>query len=189
MERKSINDKKAYLNGGKVEDIIIKFDGKEFNVKFSQANFANVAVNEKIYNIELLKKMYDNVFSFAVNQQLLEVEMEFGGNGELNLTLDGFEYSVQVTNETRQLLEKFILDSAVVSTGTKIIKAPMPGMVIKILAQENQHVMEGDKLLVVEAMKMENVLKSPASGTVKSLKVKEGTPVNKDDVLLEIEVA
>lgn len=170
-----------------MEDIIIKFDGKEFNVKFSKSNFANISVNDKIYNVELLKKIHDNVFSFAINQQLLEVEMELDKDGILDITLDGFEYAIQITNETKQLLERFILDSNVATSGNKIIKAPMPGMIIKIFAEEGHHVMEGDKLLVVEAMKMENVLKSPSSGIVKSLKVREGTPVNKDDILLEIE--
>lgn len=170
-----------------MENIIVKFDGKEFNIKYSSSNFANIAVNDKIYTIELLKKIHDNIFSFAINQKLVEVEMDFTEDNLLNITLNGFDYQIEITDSTRQLLEKFIKSSASANHGIRQIKAPMPGMVIKLFASEGLNVMEGDKLLVIEAMKMENVLKSPINGIVKALKVKEGTPVNKDEVLIEIE--
>jgi biotin carboxyl carrier protein len=170
-----------------MENIIVKFDGKEFNIKYSNSNFANIAVNDKIYTIELLKKIHDNVFSFSINQKLVEVEMDFSDKNILNISINGFDYQIEITDSTKQLLEKFIKSSSKANHGIRQIKAPMPGMIVKLFANEGNNVMEGDKLLVIEAMKMENVLKSPISGILKSVKVKEGTPVNKDELLLEIE--
>jgi len=63
----------------------------------------------------------------------------------------------------------------------------MPGMVVKILVEPGVEVHKGDSLMIVEAMKMENALKSPIRGKVKSIKVNEGEAVEKDALLMEIE--
>ncbi len=66
------------------------------------------------------------------------------------------------------------------------IKAPIPGVVLKYLVEVGQSVQEGDPVVVLEAMKMENTLPSPASGKVKSLPWQSGETVAKDDVLATI---
>jgi biotin carboxyl carrier protein len=67
------------------------------------------------------------------------------------------------------------------------IKAPMPGLVLRLEVAEGDTLNAGDKVLVLEAMKMENVIKSPGSGKVKQILVKPGTPVEKNQVLIELE--
>lgn len=67
-----------------------------------------------------------------------------------------------------------------------VIKAPMPGLVLKIMISENQDINEGDSVLILEAMKMENVIKSPGTGKVKIIKVKERDAVEKNEVLVEL---
>lgn len=66
------------------------------------------------------------------------------------------------------------------------IKAPMPGLVLKMLVTEGQELKKGDPVLVLEAMKMENVFKAPADATVKAIKIAEGTAVEKGTVLIEL---
>jgi len=61
--------------------------------------------------------------------------------------------------------------------------APMPGMIVKYLKNVGDSVKEGETLLVLEAMKMENALPAPASGTVKALGFSSGDSVKKGDVL------
>ncbi|ACM24043.1 MULTISPECIES: biotin/lipoyl-containing protein [Thermotoga] len=68
----------------------------------------------------------------------------------------------------------------------KLVKAPMAGIVLKILVKEGQQVKVGDKLLVFEAMKMENELQSEFSGTVKEILVKEGENIETGQVLMKI---
>ena len=169
-----------------MDEIILKIGNNEYNIKYSKSNYGNVSVNDKIFSIELLKRYGDNVFSFAINQKLYQVELEFDNNGNLNIAIDGFHFEVEVTSQTKQLLEKFILAGSHSARGASIIKAPMPGMIIKSFVKIGDTVMKGDKLLVVEAMKMENILKAPISGVIADLRAKEGTPVNKDEILLEI---
>lgn len=65
------------------------------------------------------------------------------------------------------------------------LKAPMPGLVINIEAQPGDEIEEGDTLLVLEAMKMENVIKAAGSGVVKEIKVVKGEKVDKGQVLIQ----
>jgi biotin carboxyl carrier protein len=67
------------------------------------------------------------------------------------------------------------------------IAAPMPGKVVRVLVEEGAEVESGDGIVVVEAMKMQNELKSPKAGKVSSLKVQRGATVNAGDVLAVIE--
>ena len=69
--------------------------------------------------------------------------------------------------------------------GTKL-EAPMPGMVMKYAVKEGDSVKEGDVVMVLEAMKMENSILAPVSGTVKQICCKEGSSVQKGDVLAVI---
>jgi biotin carboxyl carrier protein len=72
------------------------------------------------------------------------------------------------------------------STGkVNSIKAPMPGLILEINAQQGDVVSPGDTLLVLEAMKMENVIKASGEGTVKSVRVSKGQSVEKGQVLIE----
>jgi len=66
------------------------------------------------------------------------------------------------------------------------VKAPLPGIIIKILVREGDEVKEGDTLMIMEAMKMENNILSEKNGIVKSIKINEGDNVLQDDVLIEL---
>jgi biotin carboxyl carrier protein len=70
-----------------------------------------------------------------------------------------------------------------------VLKAPMPGMVLRVQVQAGDRVVPGTGLVVLEAMKMENELKSPAAGVVKTVRVASGEAVEKGQVLLEFEPA
>jgi biotin carboxyl carrier protein len=93
-------------------------------------------------------------------------------------------YTVNLKDKYDELLHQLGLDKAM-SKKLSNIKAPMPGLVLNILVGEGAAVKKGDALLVLEAMKMENILKSPADGTVKRVSVKKGMAVEKNQVLIE----
>jgi biotin carboxyl carrier protein len=64
------------------------------------------------------------------------------------------------------------------------IKAPMPGMVLQVMVENGQAIKKGDAIVVLEAMKMENILKSPSDGTIKNILVVKGDKVEKNQVLI-----
>jgi biotin carboxyl carrier protein len=67
------------------------------------------------------------------------------------------------------------------------VKAPMPGLVLNILVEPGQEISKGDGLFVLEAMKMENIIKSPTDAIVKSIEVEKGIAVEKNQVLVKFE--
>jgi biotin carboxyl carrier protein len=73
------------------------------------------------------------------------------------------------------------------ATAAKVsdIKAPMPGLIVAIKVEEGQTVAKGDPIMILEAMKMENILKSPGDGVVKAIKVKLRDNVEKGQVLIQ----
>jgi len=71
--------------------------------------------------------------------------------------------------------------------GAAEIKTAMPGKVVRILVEQDAEIKQGDGVLIVEAMKMQNEMKSPKDGTVKEIRVEEGATVNAGDILAVIE--
>lgn len=114
---------------------------------------------------------------------LLLKKDETGKN--LLLSINDTVYQVNIQDQYDVLLEQLGMSDLSVKK-MKDIKAPMPGLVLDIKISVGDELKEGDTLLVLEAMKMENMLKSPGSGTVKAIKVKKGEAVEKGQILVEI---
>ncbi|MFA6059199.1 MAG: acetyl-CoA carboxylase biotin carboxyl carrier protein subunit [Taibaiella sp.] len=103
----------------------------------------------------------------------------------LQLRINGSKYDLVIKEPIDQLLQKMGLN---ISSVKKVdaIKAPMPGLVLKILVTEGQEIKKGEPVLILEAMKMENVFKAPADAVVKAIKVIERNAVEKGEVLIEL---
>lgn len=95
-------------------------------------------------------------------------------------------YEVVLKDTFDQLIQQLGFSSSVMHK-VKDIKAPMPGLVLEIVAEVGQQVNHGDPLLILEAMKMENVIKSPGEGTIKIIHVAKGLAVEKGFLLIEME--
>ena len=107
-------------------------------------------------------------------------------NGGFDLWHASGQFHADVSDEKLERLRKLTGDK---EGGHKIsvLKAPMPGLVLKIEVEPGQHVKKGDGLVIVEAMKMENELKAGAPGVVKEIKVTSRQPVEKNQVLIVFE--
>lgn len=171
-----------------MENLIINLNDKDYKVEFDDKDLSMIHLNGKPFRVELLKDFEDNIYSFLVNQKMAQVEFELEEDGSLAIDHEGISYQVSVTDELKKLLDVYIrTSSASSSAGHGKVKAPMPGMVVKVLVKEGLPVTKGDKIIIIEAMKMENAISSPVTGTVKSIKAREGTPVEKDALLIEID--
>lgn len=104
-------------------------------------------------------------------------------------------YKVKVNNNTYNIHINSPLDGLIKELGFEVginkkvndIKAPMPGLILDINVSVGQEVKENDSLLILEAMKMENVIVSPREGVIKSISVEKGNAVDKNQLLLEFE--
>ena len=102
------------------------------------------------------------------------------------LKVNGSLIVLEAKNEFDILLEKMGMANAGSAKVSKL-KAPMPGKVLDVLVTVGQEVVKGDGLVILEAMKMENVLKADDVGVVKSVNVSIGEAVEKNNVLIEFE--
>ena len=100
------------------------------------------------------------------------------------MTIGGHEFDIELTDPKR--LRGSTVD-AEHAGGAAEIKTAMPGKVVRILVAAGAEVQKGDGVLVVEAMKMQNEMKSPKDGIVKEIRTTEGSTVNAGDILAVIE--
>lgn len=106
-------------------------------------------------------------------------------NKQFTIRINGSDYRVILEDPYDQLVKQLGLE---VNIQHKVsdIKAPMPGLVLSLEVAEGQEVQRGDVVLILEAMKMENVIKSPGDGVVNKILVEQGQAVEKGSVLIEM---
>jgi biotin carboxyl carrier protein len=116
----------------------------------------------------------------------LTLSVEAVGRGRWALTPKGERWEVEVLDErTRHI--RSLAGGGNQRRAAGVLRAPMPGLVVRVQAQPGESVAAGDPLVVLEAMKMENELKAGAPGMVKSVRVAPGEAVEKGQVLVEFE--
>lgn len=162
----------------------------------------DVRIGGRTYRVELVRA--GSSWSCKLNGRDFPVDVVSPQPGLLSLLIDGRSYAVKqevgaaeanivvgnerfttVVRDPRSLRGRRGADSG--GQGARKITAPMPGKVVRILAVAGTQVEVGEAVLVIEAMKMQNELKSPKKGTVTKLTVKEGDAVEAGQTLAEVE--
>lgn len=128
----------------------------------------------------------NRIFYIIKDHKSFTVEVLKADWTEKNFTIriNGNKYQVDVKDKFDELLKSLGFDNL---NANKIndIKAPMPGLVLEVRVNEGDVIKKGDPILVLEAMKMENIIKSPVDGTIKKINVKKGLAVEKNQVLVQ----
>jgi biotin carboxyl carrier protein len=106
-------------------------------------------------------------------------------DGTQSVWINGTEYTLQVYDQKSRLLRSFV-NQAKKEGGNIIVHAPMPGLVSKIEVKVGDTVTAGQGLLILEAMKMENEVKSTGSGRISQVHIPAGTAVEKGAALITI---
>ncbi len=161
-------------------------DKKEFfQVKVNDFDFS--FTKEEIEKLDFIQ---DSSFSFNLIKQHRSVSALVTDSNipekKFNIEIEGENFEVAIKNELDIKLDQMGF-SAVSTKHVKEIKAPMPGLVLEIDVKEGQQVNEGDKLLILEAMKMENSIVIHTAATIKNIIVKAGQAVEKGQVLIELD--
>ena len=165
---------------------VISENKREFNVEFDK-NASSGTIDGNIFNWDV-KKVKNNLFHVikdnkSYNLELLKLNPE---EKTVFVKINGLKYKFQLKDKFDDLLHSLGMDNLLV-TKVSDLKAPMPGLVLSIDVEIGKEVKKGDALLILEAMKMENVIKSPTDGIIKSIAVKTGQAVEKNQLLLNFE--
>jgi len=160
----TINGKEKVVQFINSNKVII--DGKEFQFDFSMEN-------EFHYFLQLNQKMYD----------ILKVAKD---KKKIAILTNGTYFECKVRTKLEKNAETILAHSEK-SHHKEDVVSPMPGMVLKIQKKENEEIVIGEPVLILEAMKMENEVTSPYSGILKKIYVQENTPVEKGSKLFRIE--
>ncbi len=121
-----------------------------------------------------------NTISILLHGQSHEIRVTPSLDGKLKLQTGMQEFTAEVIDPRAWSGRRH---DHIEAEGRQQIVAPIPGKVVRLLVKAGDHVEAGQGLLVVEAMKMQNEIRSPKSGTVERVLAKEGQPVNAGEVL------
>ena len=148
----------------------------------------NTALHSFDLNLESLTaldfvKNEDGSFFFVHNERVYTLRVLNIEGKKLTISLNGKSMEYTVADELDLLVDKLGFSVAETERIDEI-KAPMPGLVLKIMVSNDEEVKEGQALLILEAMKMENVIEAPADGQIKHIEVEVGEAVEKKKVLL-----
>ena len=142
-------------------------------------------------------------FSFTINGNEYDVEIKNVEDNNAEVEVNGFTYAVQFDRTIQSTkTPKLVRTESVPSTditkseqktsspsvpkGRAHVKSPLPGVILETYVNVGDSVKYGDKLVALEAMKMENIINSDKAGKITSLKVKKGDSVMEGDILVEI---
>jgi len=125
-----------------------------------------------------------NTYSILLEGESHQIRVAPRPDGTLTLHTGLAEYRAEVADPRSWRGRRH---GALEAEGRQPVAAPMPGKVVRMLVAEGDRVEAGQGLVVVEAMKMQNEIRSPKSGKVEKLLAREGQPVNAGEVLLWVE--
>ena len=136
-------------------------------------------------------------FSFKIRGHKYDIEVSKQESNIIELEINGSQYKVELeqeieTRKTPTLIRQAVKTKKAIkqntNSGSFKVKCPLPGNIVSVMVKNGDKVNSGDKLLVYEAMKMENVIIAEKSGKISNLKAVVGDAVLQDEVLLEINI-
>ena len=160
----------------------ITIDEKNYRVELNRVDGRwDCRLDGKPVEIDAVLPRRD-VLSILIQGKAYEIKRERSAT-DLHLWVGSARYGVQL-RDPRSLRSRAGADDG---KGPRKLVAPMPGKIVRVLAPENSAVEAGQGVLVVEAMKMQNEIKSPKKGVVRKMVATEGANVNAGDVLAVVE--
>lgn len=166
MYKVNVDEKHSFELSGNEEGLLLGNKELATDIRELKEGHFHVIYAHKSYNVE--------VVSSDQHKKTAVIKI----NGQL--------YTTHIEDRFDRILKAMGMENGAVSTIVEI-RAPMPGLVLDITVSEGQELRKGDQILVLEAMKMENNLKSTTEGVVKKIHVAKGDKVEKNQVLIEFQ--
>ncbi len=164
-----------------------KINDKEYKIEFSNNNLSEGKINDKNFILDIEKETEHSLHVISDNVSYKVTITDINTDTKnVKLKINNKKYDVTLTDELDRMLKTMGIKSKS-GQAKKELKAPMPGLVVNIPVKKGDFVKQGETLLVLEAMKMENNLKAEHDLTIKDIKTEKGNSVEKNEVLIIFE--
>ncbi|WKK81964.1 acetyl-CoA carboxylase biotin carboxyl carrier protein subunit [Marivirga arenosa] len=163
-EIKFNQSEKEYKLSTKEGDIFIEDEKVNWDISKTDHQSFHIIYKNKTFTAHVDEIDYDNkTFKLQLNGKVVELELK----DKMDLLLEEMGISDMDSNQVND------------------VKAPMPGLIIDIMVAPGDEVKKGDPLLILEAMKMENVIKAEGDGTISEIKANKGDSVEKNQLIIQ----
>ncbi len=163
---------------------IVTIGERKFEIELDGSD-SNAIINGEKINFSYLNSNGNKSHSILVENRHYELEFEKAESGYIIWSNGGRLNGDVVDEKTARF--KSLMGNTENKSKVSSLKAPMPGLILKIEVEVGQKVKKGDGLVIMEAMKMENELKAPASGIIKEIKIGTRQAVDKNQTLIVFE--
>ena len=158
-----------------------------FEITFDDKHYQEGTINKQVFVIDRVKSSVNNWHILkdgkSYNIEILKIDKI---SKQVDLKMNGKLNSIKITDQFDALLKSLGMDNLAAKKVLEL-KAPMPGLVLNIAVNEGDTIAKGDALLVLEAMKMENIIKSPTDGVIKKIHAIKGNAVEKSQLLISFQ--
>jgi biotin carboxyl carrier protein len=163
---------------------VTTIEDKEYSVEILGPR--QVSVDGKVYEVDFQSVSGQPVFSLLVDGGSYQAAVFPGDEDTLQVLMRGTLYTADVEDERERRLRS-AGGAGTTASGEFVLRAPMPGLIVKIPVEDNEQIKKGDVLVILESMKMQNELKSPRDGKVTRVQVKSGDSVEQRQIILSVE--
>jgi biotin carboxyl carrier protein len=167
-----------------MNDFVISVNSSKFDIKIIDENELNF--NSEKIDYELIQAG-SNTYLIKLNNKIFQLTTEQVDSNTFNVLVDGDNFDVTVRTALQEKAYKLLENASTQLSHHTDVKAPMPGLILKIRKNAGEKVEQGESVIILEAMKMENDLKAPSSGIINKIFVSEGSAVEKGAALFSIE--
>lgn len=166
-----------------MNEIISRINENKYSVKF--LNESEVKINNEIKEY-LIKKVSGSTFIIKMGDKIFNLNLLEQNNSSFEFLINGKIINVTAKTLLQDKAEELITHQSESHSKSLIVKAPMPGLILKIKKSDGDEVKKGETVMILEAMKMENEIRAPISGKISFNSIKEGISIEKNAKLFEI---
>ncbi len=170
----------------------VDMDGETFEVEVlesveqSEGRKYTVKIKDERLAVAHLLELSGGVYALFMDHKPFLIGSESASDGYIELTVNSNRFRASARSEREENIRQIIGSKAVSRGEAGEVKAPMPGLIVKIITNEGEPVRKGQGIIVLEAMKMENEIKAVLNGSVMKCYVAPGDAVSKNQLLMTI---
>lgn len=142
-----------------------------------------ISINGKIHEVDFMSLAEANYFSILKDMRSYELAIEDKADGTVDILMGGRMFTGRVLDERAMLMMN---RSGGLKLSSGEVVSPMPGLIVQVLVKAGDMVEQGQTVIILESMKMQNELKAPRTGKVSQVAISAGNTVDKGAILLSI---